>query len=448
MGSGLPAGGVREAAAAIHPESYSGGLAVSAMGETLAEKLLARAAGRERVTPGEHVMCDVDLVMTQDIHTPGVIEKLRELEADIADPERLVVVMDHMAPSHTVDDASRKGVVREFVEERDLPHFYDVGTGISHEVLPEKGHVRPGELIVGTDSHTVSHGAFGAAGTGLGDTDVVYALVTGQNWFRVPETIRIEVTGELGPQVSAKDVLLHLAGEYGTDVARYRAIEFGGPTVERLSLDDRMTLSNMSIELGAKFGFTPVDDTVVDYVTERTDEPFDPLRPDDDASYERTISVDANDLGPRVAEPHNVENVVSVDVAAGVDLDQVFIGSCTNGKFEDLQTAAAILEGASVADGTRLVVTPASREIYLRAERAGLIETFHEAGAVVTNATCGACPGLGVGVLGAGEVCLAAQNRNFRGRMGHDDSRIYLSSPATAAASAITGAITHPGEVA
>jgi len=418
------------------------------MDDTMAEGLLARAAGRETAVPGDHLVCDVDVVMTQDMHTPGIMAKLRELGIEeLPHPEQPVVVMDHMAPSHDIDDATAKAGVREFVDEYDIEYFYDVGTGISHEVLPERGHVRPGELLIGSDSHTVTHGAFGVAGTGMGDTDVVYALATGENWFRVPETVRVGVEGSFGHRVSVKDLLLHLAGEYGTDFARYRAIEFDGPTVRGLGLDDRMTLANMSVEFGAKFGFTPVDEVVTEYVTERSNKSFDPVRPDDDAEYCKRIETAVDDLGPQVAEPHNVENVVPVREVAGVDVDQVFLGSCTNGKLADLRAAARVLEGAEIDPRTRLIVTPASREIYGDAEQEGLIQTFHDAGAVVTNATCGACPGLGIGVLGEGEVCLAAQNRNFQGRMGHDDSEIYLSSPETAAASAITGQITDPREV-
>lgn len=418
------------------------------MGHTMAEALLASASNTERVSPGDHVVCEVDVVMTQDIHTPGVAHVLEEMGVEeLHDPSRVVVVLDHEAPSHDVTNATEKVGIREFVKDHPGVTFYDVGTGISHEVLSEKGHIRPGELVVGSDSHTVTHGAFGAASTGLGDTDIAYALATGENWFRVPESIAFDVEGSFGEHVSSKDLLLYIAGKYGTDVARYRAIEFRGPGVEALPLDDRITLTNMSIELGAKFGFTPVDDTVTEYVEDRTDEPFDPIHADSDAEYAETYEIDVTDLEPQVAVPHDVENVHPISAVDPVEVDQVFLGSCTNGKYEDLRVAAEILEGREIAPMTRLLVTPASREIYGRAERDGLIRIFNDAGAVVTSSTCGACPGLGMGVLGDGEVCLAAQNRNFKGRMGHDNSEIYLSSPATAAATAITGRITDPREV-
>jgi len=418
------------------------------MGQTMAEAILANAAGAERVSPGDHVVCEIDLAMTQDIHTPGVAHVLEKMGvSDLHDPSKVVVVLDHMAPSHTVENADEKAMIREFVRDHPDTHFYDVGTGISHEVLPEKGHVRPGELVVGTDSHTVTHGAFGAAGTGIGDTDMAYALATGQGWFRVPETIEFDVDGSFDELVSAKDLLLYIAGEFGTDVARYKAIEFRGPAVTSLPLDDRLTLTNMSIELGAMFGFTPVDETVVEYIESRTDEPFESVAASEDAEYETRYQIDVTDLEPQVALPHDVQNVHPISEVDPVDIDQVFIGTCTNGKFEDLRAAAEIIDGHTVAEMTRLIVTPASREIYSRAEREGLIRIFNEAGAVVTNATCGACPGLGMGILGEGERCLAAQNRNFRGRMGHNDSEVYLSSPETAAATAITGRITDPREV-
>lgn len=418
------------------------------MGQTVAEKILARKSGADEVEPGEHVLCDVDVTMTQDVHTPDVYRKLQSMGvSEVWDPSGAVVVFDHMAPSHSVDDADTKAELRPLIDEYGVEHFYDVGEGISHLVMPENGHVRPGDIVVGTDSHTISHGAFGAAGTGIGDTDMAYALSTGTVWFRVPETIRFDVTGEFGPVVSTKDLILALATEYGLDVAQYRSIEFTGPAIEALPLDDRITLSNMSVELGAKFGFTPIDDRVVEYVEQRTDEPFDPARSDPDASYEAVHEIDVSDLEPQVARPHDVDQVDPISSVAGVDVDQVFLGTCTHGTFEDLRAAADLLSDRRIDSETRMIVTPASREIYRRATDEGLVDTFTHAGATVTNPTCGACLGLGMGVLGEGETCLAAQNRNYRGRMGSDSSEIYLASPETAAATALSGHIADPRKV-
>ncbi len=418
------------------------------MAHTMAEAILANASGNESVSPGDHVVCDVDVRMTQDVHTLDIAHLLDEMGVEeLHDPGSVVTVFDHEAPSHAVENATEKALSRAFLERHPMITFYDVGTGISHEVLPEKGHIRPGELVIGTDSHTTTHGAFGAASTGIGDTDMAYALATGQAWFRVPETIEFFVEGTFSDGVSAKDLILYIAGEFGTDVARYKAIEFRGPAIEGLSIDDRMTLTNMTIELGGKFGFTPVDELVTDYVDARTEESYEVVTADPDATYSERRTIDVTDLEPQVSVPHDVENVHPISAVDSVDVDQVFLGSCTNGKFEDLEAAAAVLEGNEVAPMTRLIVTPASREISLRAEEAGILRTFNEAGAVVTSATCGACPGLGMGVLGEGEVCFATQNRNFRGRMGHNNSEIYLGSPEMAAATAITGQLTNPQEV-
>ncbi|WP_336024141.1 3-isopropylmalate dehydratase large subunit [Halobellus salinisoli] len=416
------------------------------MGKTIAEKILARASGSDDLSPGDHVMCDVDVAMSHD-GTVAVAEKFRsEGVEEIWDTSKLVTIIDHIAPAHGIDDANDKSYMREFIDEHDIETFYEVGTGISHEVLPEKGHIRPGELVVGIDSHTVTHGAYGAAGTGIGTTDMAYIFATGQTWFRVPETVRFHVEGEFPEPTSAKDLVLYIAGTYGTGVARYCSIEYTGPAVESMPLDERMVLSNMAIELGGKFGFTPVDDVVTDYVDERTDKPYTPVYADDDAEYEETYTIDVSDLRPQIAAPHKVGNVSPIDDIGDVELDQVFIGSCTDGKYEDLKRAAEVLEGNEVARGTRLIITPASREIHTRAVNNGLVEIFNDAGAVVTNSTCGACPGRGLGVIGDGEVCLSAMNRNFRGRMGSDDAEIYLSSPQTAAASAIEGRIVEPKE--
>lgn len=418
------------------------------MSQTIAEKILAEKSHSEDVEPGDHVVCDVDVAMTQDVHTPAVFRKLKSMEVSkVWDPSRVVVVFDHMAPSHSIDDADTKARLRTVIDEYDVEHFYDVGTGISHLLLPENGHVRPGDIVVGTDSHTITHGAFGAAGTGIGDTDMAYALSTGTVWFRVPETVRFHVTGRFGSRISTKDLVLSLVAEHGLDVAQYRSIEFTGPAIEALPLDDRLTLSNMSVELGGKFGFTPVDDRVVEYVEERTDESCSTVRSDPDATYEKVFEHDVSDLEPQVARPHDVDNVDPISAVAGIDVDQVFLGTCTHGTFDDLQAAAELLSGRTVDPGTRMIVTPASREIYRRATDEGLVDTFTRAGATVTNPTCGACLGLGMGVLGEGETCLAAQNRNYRGRMGNDSSEIYLASPETAAATALSGHIADPREV-
>jgi 3-isopropylmalate/(R)-2-methylmalate dehydratase large subunit len=411
------------------------------MGHTIAEKILSRASGAPDLTPGDHVFADVDLTRTSPTEVSAIFEE--EGIDEVWDPSKIVVVNDH-GSQETIDEANEKIGYRRFVEEHDIEHFFDVGHGIGHSVLPENGLVRPGDLIVAGDSHSVTYGAFGAAGTGVGASDKAYIAATGQAWLRVPETIRFHVTGEFPTYTSAKDLVLHIAGEYGTDVARYKAIEYTGPAIEALPLDERIVLANMAVELGGKFGFTPVDEVVTDFVDERTDEPYDPVRSDEDADYERTYEIDASELRPKVSKPHRVGNVADVDEVSGVALDQVFIGTCTHGKYEDLARAADILEGRTVASGTRLIVTQASREIFTRIARDGILETFNDAGATVTNATCGACIGFGSGVVGDGEVCLAAQNRNFKGRMGSDTAEIYLSSPETAAASAISGRITPP----
>ena len=414
------------------------------MGSTIAEKIISRASGSRSLTPGDHVFAEVDMHRT----SPARVRRIFEEEGidEVWDPSKIVVVNDH-GSQENIDEANNKTAARRFVDEQGIEHFYDVGHGIAHEVLPENGHVRPGELIVAADSHSVTYGAFGAAGTGVGTSDRAYICATGQAWLRVPETVRFEVTGEFPAYTSAKDLMLHIADTYGTDVARYRAIEYTGEAIEGLPLDERMVLSNMAIELGGKFGFGPVDDVVTDFVDERTDVEYDPVTADDDATYLETYEIDAGDLRPKVSKPHRVGNVANVEDVADVELDQVFIGSCTHGKYEDLKRAAAILDGRTVDPDTRLIVTPASREIFTRAVRDGFVEIFNDAGATVTNATCGACIGYASGVLGDGEVCLAAQNRNFKGRMGSDTAEIYLSSPETAAASAITGRITSPEEV-
>lgn len=414
------------------------------MGGTVAEQIIASASGQDDVSPGDHVFAEVDFTRTSPRRVAMIFEE--EGIEEVWDPSKIAAVMDH-GTQDNIDDANQKNIGRRFIEDYGIEHFYDVGTGIAHKVLPENGHIRPGDLVVAADSHSTTYGAFGAAGAGVGTTDRAYIAATGKTWLRVPETININVSGELPGPVSAKDLVLHIAGEYGTDVARYKAIEFTGEAIEALPLDERMVLSNMTVDLGGKFGFAPVDDVVLDYVDERTSEPYDPVYADDDAEYERTYEIDASTLRPKVAKPHRVGNVTDVDDVDDVELDQVFIGTCTHGKYDDLRRAAEILEGNKVDPDTRLIITPASRNVYSEAARDGLVEIFNDAGAVVSMSACGACVGYAPGVLGENEVCLSAQNRNFKGRMGADTAEIYLGSPETAAASAITGRITSPEDV-
>ena len=414
-------------------------------GHTTAEKILAKSAGLDEVWPGDHIICKVDMAMAHDMGTPSIIKYFEEMGVkEVWDPSKIVCVMDHIAPSHHVADADSKVSIRKFIQNVGIENFYDVGSGISHNVLPEYGHIRPGELVVGTDSHTTSHGTFGAAGTGLGYTDMAYVLATGETWLRVPETIKFEFSGEFSRGVGAKDLILHIAGEFGTDFGQYKSIEYTGDPIDLMGLDDRFMFPNMSIELGAKFGFTPVDSKVTKYIDKRTDIPYKPEYADRDAEYLQVHRMDVSKIDPKISTPHKVGNVVGVGEVENIELDQVFIGSCTNGKFEDLKIAAEILNGNKVNKNTRLIVTPASRAVYSRALKEGIIEVLTNAGAVVTNSTCGACVGRGMGIIGEGEVCLAAMNRNFRGRMGSYESEIYLSSVATAATSAIAGSITDP----
>jgi homoaconitate hydratase family protein len=418
------------------------------MASTMAEKVLSGPDPAESLDPGDHVVREVDVLMMHDLGTVGVMDRLDEMGVEeLHTPERIVCPMDHVAPSHSVDDANDKSRVREFIDEMGIEHFYEVGSGISHQLLPEKGYYKPGDILVGTDSHTTTAGAFGVGGTGMGHTDVAYIAATGQTWFRVPETVRFHVTGSFGEGVMPKDLLLYIAETYGTDVGQYRALEFFGPAIRALPIAERMTLTNMSIELGAMFGFTPIDDKVISYLDGRVDGDVPNLHPDPDTSYRAEYNIDAGSVQPQVAVPHEVGNVENVSEVTGTELDQVFIGSCTHGSLADLKAAAEVVDSQTVDPRTRFIVTPASRDVYKRALEENVIDTLVKAGATVTNATCGACIGMGMGVLGDDEVCLAAQNRNYQGRMGADSSEIYLSNPKTAAASALTGEITDPREV-
>jgi 3-isopropylmalate/(R)-2-methylmalate dehydratase large subunit len=414
------------------------------MGMTLAEKILARASGRSTVKAGDYVVASIDLAMIHE-GMRGVYPILKEAGVKkLWDPERVVSIIDHWVPAPTVEAAVHHQTVRKAVEEYGIRHAFGEKAGICHQVLPEKGHVVPGELIVGTDSHTVTYGALGAAATGIGYSEMAYVLATGKLWFRVPETLRLQMDGEPPKGVMSKDLLLHIAGQYSAEVAQYKAIEFTGSTSRYMSLSSRMTMSNMSVELGAKFGFFEPDEKVIEFLKERAKKPYSPAKPDSDAVYESVFRVEASRLEPQVALPHNIDNVKPVSRVGRMSVHQAFIGSCTNGRIEDLQIAANILKGKKVHPQVRLIVVPASWEVYREALRAGILETLVDAGALICNSTCGPCFGGHMGLLAPGERCIASINRNFQGRMGSAESEVYLGSPATVAASAVEGVIADP----
>ncbi len=414
-------------------------------GMTMAERVLAKAAGRDHVTAGEFVMAKIDLALLHDIFAAQVFSMLREVGVEkVFDPDRTVVVIDHLVPAPTAEAATVHQQIRHDVTRLGIGAFYDAGQGICHQLLPERGHVRPGTLVVGTDSHSTSYGALGAGGTGIGTSDMVYALATGSLWFRVPPTIRFDLTGELARGVSWKDVILYLAGQFGADSAQYKSIEFGGPAVAKADMSSRLTVSNMAVEMGAKFGFFAADEVTNSYLVEHGGAGCEPFGPDPDAAYEAVHEVSLSDLSPQVALPHEVDRVAPVSAAEGVTINQAFLGSCTNGRIEDLGAAATVLEGRHVAPGVRLLVAPASREVLREATRSGVLATLVEAGATILAPGCGPCFGGHGGLLGPGERCIGTHNRNFCGRMGSADAEIYLASPATVAASAIAGAIADP----
>lgn len=421
-------------------------------GQTIAQKILSDASGREEVEPGEHTICEVDGVHTHDHSTYDVIELFREYGIEeVADPSKIAIVLDHEAPPAGEDrgvvKANEDNVTRKFAREQGITEFYDYGSGISHNVLPEKGYVAPGKLLVGGDSHTTTFGAFGAAGTGMGRKDIAYVFATGEHWFRVPETIEFRVTGEFDDHVTEKDLVLQIIEEFGIDVGRYKSIEYRGEAIESLSIDGRVTLANMGIELGAKFAFGPVDDVVFDFIDEHCDQQYEPKFPDSDAEYLDSYEIRADDIVPKISKPHHQKNVGDVQDVQGTEVDMVFIGSCTNGQYQDMVDAAEILEGREIDPDVRMIVTPSTQGVSRRMAEDDIMQVLQDAGAIITHPTCGACAGTGPGVLGDDDVCLAAQNRNAKGRMGSETAEIYLSSPKTAAASAITGRITDPREV-
>jgi 3-isopropylmalate/(R)-2-methylmalate dehydratase large subunit len=419
------------------------------MGMTITEKILAGHAGRERVAPGELVNCALDLVLANDVTAPLAIQEFRKLGlSQVFDPGRVVLVMDHFTPNKDIKSAEQCLVVREFAREFGIVNYFDVGAmGIEHCLLPEQGLVLPGDCMIGADSHTCTYGALGAFATGVGSTDLAAGMALGECWFKVPESMKFVFHGELRPWVGGKDLILYTIGQIGVEGARYRAMEFAGEAISTLTVAGRLTMCNMAVESGAKNGIVAPDDQTQAFVASRAKRRYRTYTSDPDATYVAVHEYDAGRIEPQVAFPHLPENSKPVSEAAGIAVDQVVIGSCTNGRLEDLRIAAGILKGRRASSKLRLIVIPGTQAIYLQAMREGLLEIFVEAGAVVSTPTCGPCLGGHMGILAHGERALATTNRNFVGRMGHPESEVYLAGPAVAAATAITGCITHPEEV-
>jgi len=407
---------------------------------TIAEEIFSQKLGRE-VRAGEIVLAEVDFIMSHDSTTPLAIEAWKEIGKPLFDPDRLVVHLDHFYPSPSINGSIIHRRMREFVREQGIKHFYQ--EGICHQVMMEKGFVFPGGMIVGGDSHTCTYGALGCFGTGMGSTDIAVSYVTGKNWFMVPKTLRLEIHGRFCHGVYAKDLILHIVGKVGAGGANYKACEFGGPTVRAMSVSERITLANMAVEMGGKAGLMESDEKTFRFLKGRTARPLRAIRPRA-SQYENVMEVDAGSLEPLVAVPHGVDKVKPVGEIEGTEIDEFFLGTCTNGRLDDLRIAAQILTGKKVHRFSRMVVNPASNEIYTQAERQGILRILREAGAVVNSPGCGPCIGRHQGVLGPGEKALTTMNRNFIGRMGSPEAEIYLASPATVAASAIYGKITDP----
>lgn len=411
---------------------------------TIAEKILARASGQKRVSPDEIVMAKIDVAMSHE-NADVVLRAFRDIGVKkVWDKEKIVILFDHRIPADSEKTATTHKRLREFVKEQGIKYFYDLKEGICHQILAEFGHDRPGEVLVGTDSHTTTHGAFGTFATGIGGTEMAGVWTTGELWLKVPESIKIVVSGSFRNYISAKDLILYIIGKLGSDGANYKAVEFHGETIRNMSIASRMVLSNLSMEMGAKVAFVVPDKKTISYVKEKTDKKFEVIISEEDARYVKQINIDVTDLANQIACPHSVDNVKPVKKISGTKIHQALIGSCTNGRLEDLAIAAKILEDKIIHQDVRLLVIPASRKIYLEAIKKGYIEIFVKAGGLVLNPGCGPCLGAHQGLLAPGEVCVATTNRNFKGRMGSPESFVYLASPATVATSAVTGEITEP----
>lgn len=420
------------------------------MGMTMTQKILAQHAGLSEVTAGQLIRAKLDMVLGNDISATVAIREFDHEGFDhIFDKEKVTLVMDHFTPNKDIKTAEACQKCRSFARRFDITHYYDVGEmGIEHALLPEKGLVAAGELIIGADSHTCTYGALGAFSTGVGSTDMAASMATGETWFKVPEAISVKLSGKLPPMCSGKDVILHLIGMIGVDGALYQSLEYSGEGVKSLSMDDRLCIANMAIEAGAKNGIFPVDDVTIAYMEGRVKRPYTVYEADPDAVYSRVVEIDLSKLEPTVAFPHLPGNTRPISQVGEVPIDQVVIGSCTNGRLSDLAIAAKIMKGKKVAPDVRVIIVPATQQIYLDSMEKGYLRTFIEAGCAVSTPTCGPCMGGHMGVLAAGERCVSTTNRNFVGRMGHVESEIYLASPEVAAASALAGKIADPREVA
>ena len=419
------------------------------MGMTMTEKILAKHAGIDVVKPGQLINCKLDMVLANDVTAPPAIKEFEKIGKPVFDNTKIALVPDHFTPNKDIKSAGLAKIVRDFAHKHNIVNYFEIGrVGIEHVILPEKGIVAPGMVTIGADSHTCTYGALGGFSTGVGSTDLGVALATGEAWFKVPETIKVNITGKKPKYICGKDVMLTLIGMIGVDGALYKALEFAGEGVKELNITDRLTIANMAIEAGAKNGIFPVDDETLNYIKDRVTKPYEIVEADSDATYCQTVEINLSELKSVVAFPHLPENTHSVEsIKEPITIDQVVIGSCTNGRLEDLAIAASILKGHKVHPNVRCIIIPGSQQVYLDAIHNGYVDTFIEAGAAVSTPTCGPCLGAHMGIMTAGERCVSTTNRNFRGRMGHVDSEVYLASPYVAAASAILGKIATPEEV-
>ena len=419
------------------------------MGMTMTQKILADHAGLERVQAGELIEVGLDMVLGNDVTAPVAIKELSKFkDSKVFDKDKIALVPDHFTPNKDIKSAENCKCMRDYAISNDITNYFEVGCmGIEHALLPEKGVVTAGDCIIGADSHTCTYGALGAFSTGVGSTDMAAGMVTGKAWFKVPTAIKFVLTGKMKKWVSGKDVILHIIGKIGVDGALYKSMEFTGEGIKNLTMDDRFTIANMAIEAGAKNGIFPVDEFTLEYIKEHSTKPYKVYEADEDAVYDEVIEVNLSELEPTVAFPHLPENTRAIGETGNIKIDQVVIGSCTNGRISDIRIAAEVMKGRKIAPGIRAIVIPATQDIYLTALKEGLITTFVQAGCIVSAPTCGPCLGGHMGVLAAGERAISTTNRNFVGRMGHVESEVYLASPAVAAASAVTGKISSPDEL-